>query len=398
MSYESLSKIYRKSESEHKEIYQRRFNAPNTIHFPFSIKQFNRKEAFPAFFCYTEDIFLLTEKIFNQCNKISVMLQYIPNLVVSQFELSCIVEEVKATNEIEGVRSSRRELKEIINGNSSMPRFFDIVEKYNLLFSNKELNFKTCADVRNFYDNFVLAEVVANKPNYKPDGKIFRKNPVDISSGVKTIHRGIYPEEKIIDAMEIALKILNDESTPLLVRLSVFHYYFEYIHPFYDGNGRIGRFIASYYLAKNFNNFAALRLSFVINRRKKKYYELFKTTTEKINCGDLTPFVHGFISIIAETFDDLEQLLNRKMLQFSTYQEKLKQIAPSEKLSHEIYFILFQTSLFFGQGATLETLMKLTGKSRNTIKSRLNPAISKGDIISVEGKKNTYKLNFKIFL
>lgn len=398
MSYENLSKIYYKKESNHKEIYQRRFNAPTTKLFPFSIKQFNRKKEFPAFFCYTEEIFLLIEKIYQHFNKFSVMLNYVPELIMEQLKLSCVVEEVKATNEIEGVRSSRRELKEIIEGTAKELRFSGIIKKYELLFTNQILNFKTCEDIRNFYEDFIYAEVVENNPNYKLDGEIFRKNSVDISTGKKTLHRGVYPEEKIIDAMKVALQILNDESTPFLVRLAVFHYYFEYIHPFYDGNGRTGRFITAYYFARNFNNLAALRLSLVIKRKKKKYYEMFKTTTEEINCGDLTPFVQGFISIIAETFEDLENLLNRKMLQISNYQEKLKKIAPSDELSQEIYLILFQTSVFFGQGATMEVLTKLTKKSINTIKSRLNPAISKGYIIQLKGERKFYKLNFKIFL
>ena len=397
MSYENLSKIYYKTQSSHEAIYQSRFNAPTTKQFPFSIKQFNRQKEFPAFFCYSEEIFLLIEKIY-KFNKISVMLNYVPELVMRQLESACVLDEVKATNDIEGVRSSRQELKEIIEGNSKEARFAGIIKKYELLFANQEISFKTCEDVRNFYEDFVYAEVIESNQNYKLDGKLFRKNSVDISTGVKVLHRGVYPEEKIIAAMTTALKILNDETTPFLIRLAVFHYYFEYIHPFYDGNGRTGRFITAYYFSKKFNNLAALRLSLVINRNKKKYYDLFKTTAEKINCGDLTPFVQGFTAIISETFNDLENLLNRKMLQISTYQEKLKQLAPAEELSQEIYFILFQTSLFFGQGATMETLTKLTKKSTNTIKNRLTPALLKGDIIQIKGKKTFYKLNFKIFL
>lgn len=47
--------------------------------------------------------------------------------------------------------------------------------------------------------------------------------------------------------MDAALKILHSQDFPLFVRLGLFHYFFAYIHPFYDGNGRMDRFIISYF-------------------------------------------------------------------------------------------------------------------------------------------------------
>ena len=71
-----------------------------------------------------------------------------------------------------------------------------------------------------------------------------------------------------IEAMDQALSILQAAEIPLLVRLAAFHYFFEYIYPFYDGNGRTGRFIVSYYLSREFSPYIALQLSVEINKRK----------------------------------------------------------------------------------------------------------------------------------
>ena len=57
----------------------------------------------------------------------------------------------------------------------------------------------------------------------------------------------------MIETMDAALKTLHSQDFPLLVRLGLFHYFFSYIHPFYDGNGRTDRFITSYFLKKNFH-------------------------------------------------------------------------------------------------------------------------------------------------
>lgn len=390
MEYESLEKIYYKNSSQHKEKYQARFNAPTTKHFDFEIKQVGRQKIFPAFLCYGEEIILLVEKIYKKQEKFLRLIPKVPDLLLKQFELLSVVDEVKATSDIEGVHSTRRELAEIISGNKHSEQFSSIIKKYSSLTGNEKIYFQTCEDLRNFYDEFAHNEVVLDDEKNKLDGKIFRKNSVDVTSGTgKVLHRGVYPEEKIIELMTKALNILNDEKIPALIRIAVFHYFFEYIHPFYDGNGRTARFIASYFLTEHLNYLAALRLSFVIKRNRKKYYELFKKTDSEFNCGDLTPFVIGFLEMVTETFDDVEINLNREIINLEKFREKL----PSEdKLNFEIYDLLLQSSLFLGTGISMQDLMKLTGKSRNTIKSRLKNI---SDTIIKTGKQKIfYKLNF----
>ena len=397
MKYESLNKIYYKNPEQHSEIYKARFNSPTTRHFDFSIKQFGRRKNYPAFLCYTEELVLFMEKIYNKQAKFPRLTEQVPQLLMRQFELMSVVDEVKSTSDIEGVHSTRQELKEIVEGEKNSPHFSSIIKKYITLTSNEILSFKNCDDVRKFYDEFAHQEITLNEPNKKLDGKIFRKGSVDIQTGTgKILHRGVYSEEKIIELMTKALKILNDEKIPALIRIAAFHYFFEYIHPFYDGNGRTARFIASYYLAEHLNYLTALRLSVIIKRQRKKYYDLFEETDSEFNCGDLTPFVYGFISIVANTFDDIENNLNRKTKQLIKYREKILDLVRGDELTLKIYDILLQSTLFFGQGVSMEEIIKLTNKSRNTIKSRIE-TIPKGHIIRTGSKKYFYKLNMKIF-
>ena len=383
-----MSKIYYKNPEQHSEIYKARFNSPTTKHFDFSIKQFGRRKSYPAFLCYTEELVLLIEKIYNQ---------QVPPLLLHQFELMSVVDEVKSTSDIEGVHSTKQELKEIVEGEKKSPYFSSIIKKYTTLTSNEILSFKNCDDIRKFYDEFAHQEIISDEPTKKLDGEIFRKESVEIQTGTgKILHRGVYPEEKIIDSMTKALEILNDEKIPALIRIAAFHYFFEYLHPFYDGNGRTARFIASYFLAEHLNYLTALRLSVIIKRQRKKYYDLFKETDSEFNCGDLTPFVCGFISMVAATFDDIENILNRKMEQLLRFQKKLSELALSDKVTREIYKILFQAGLFFAKGVSMEELMTATGKSRNTIKSRIENAPN-GHIIITGTKKHFYRLNMMIF-
>lgn len=396
--YERLGKIFYKDSLAYGQIYHERFNAPTTKHFDFRIKQFEHKKIFSAFLCYHEDLILLIEQIYKSYENFTIAINDVPPIVLEQFSLWCVVDEIKSSNKIEGVYSTRRELSEILQGNSNAPRFSSIVAKYYALSRGEKFQFQTCRDLRNFYDSFIQSEVVKTDSNYKLDGQIFRNDSVDISTGTgKIIHRGVYPEEKIISAMEVALKVLNDETTPLLIRVAVFHYFFGYIHPFYDGNGRTARFIASYFLAEHFHYLPSLRLSVAIKRNQKKYYSLFTDTTAELNCGDLTPFVFGFLEIVAETFKEVGIILKRKLVQLEKYREMLKPLIPQDELSKKIYEILLQSGSFFGQGVSMEELIRLTNKSRNTIKDRLKSA-PRNHIIVTGGKKKFYKLNFSIFL
>ena len=399
MEYESLSKIYYKRPAEHNKTYVERFNSPLTRHFDFQIQEYNHRNKHPAFFCYTEEFAVLMEKIYKKHEDLLQALQAVPPLVLEQFILSSVVNEVRATSDIEGIHSTRKEIKEVVSGTVQSARFSSIVAKYkSILTDSTSMQFKTCEDIRAFYDEFIHKEVTANDPTHKLDGDLFRRDSVDITSASgKILHRGIQPEKRIIELLNITLGILHDSDIPLLARVAIFHYFFEYIHPFYDGNGRTTRFIVSYFLASRFHRLVALRLSVLIKKNKKKYYELFKETDSEWNCGDLTPFVLGFTEIVSATFDDILLSLNNKIMQLTKYRQKLYALTEGDELTKAIYEALLQSSVFFGSGISMEGLMRATGKSRNTVKSRLDnmPA---GHVLESGGggSKKIYRLNLSI--
>lgn len=399
MKYESLSKIFYKRPTEHRKIYSERFNSPLTRHFDFQIQEYNHQNKYPAFFCYTEEFVGLMEEIYKKHEDLLQALRAVPPLVLEQFILSSVVDEVRATSDIEGIHSTRKEIKEVVSGTVQSARFSSIVAKYKSILTNSmSISFRTCEDVRAFYDEFVHREVRTNNPAHELDGNLFRRDSVDITSASgKILHRGAYPEERIIELLNITLGILHDPNMSLLARVAIFHYLFEYVHPFYDGNGRTARFIVSYFLAGRFHKLVALRLSVLIKRNRKKYYELFREIDSEWNCGDLTPFVLGFTEIILATFDDISLSLNNKIMQLTNYRQKLYARIKGDDLTLEIYEALLQSSVFFGGGISMEGLMRATGKSRNTIKSRLDnmPAGHVLEFVGVGNKKN-YKLNLAI--
>lgn len=401
MKYISLKKIYYTDINNYKIEHKKRFEAITTKHFSIEIKQYNREKAYPAFLCYTEEIMLLVEKFYKNYFNLFKIKQQAPPILLRQFVLSSLIDEIKSTNDIEGVHSTKKQIKDILESQPISKDFLhlkSVVDKYSKIINNEDIYFNSCQDIRKFYDTFALDEVLTEHPDWKPDGKIFRKDPVKITSATdKVLHQGVYPEEKLIDNMSIALNILNDKEIPFLIRVIIFHYFFGYLHPFYDGNGRTARFIFSYYLAKEFDEIIALRLSVIIKRYKKKYYDIFQDTDNEYNKGDLTIFVQTFLEMLNKGLKEAIDILQKKLSQLETYSDKLNKIIISDNITKNIYFILLQASLFFGEGATISEIMKTTKKSRGTIQNRLDNIPKTHLIINNKIKPYRYKLNMMLF-
>lgn len=392
MAYESLLKAHYKNKDVEK-IYLERYTNPFAKHLPMEIKQYNQTKSYPAFYCYTEDIVLLTEQIYEKNALLSQIISSIPGIALRQYGLSCILDEVQSTNDIEGVYSTKKQLREIINGTSSSKRFDSVVQKYIRILQNQSIFFNTNEDIRTFYDEFAHNEVIEDNPTNKLDGNLFRKEPVDVANASgKTIHQGVFPEEKLCQYMSESLSILNDTSIPFLVRVSLFHYLFAYIHPFYDGNGRTDRFITSYYLSQKFHFSVALRLSITIKKHRKQYYKLFQDTENAFNYADLTSFIIGFLSIISHTIDDITTTMTRKKEQLTKYTDRIEDMNITDETLRQIYHILLQASLFYGEGLTLTNIMSITGKSRATVQKRLD-SIPDDFLIKMHRKSYFYKLN-----
>lgn len=400
MKFISLTKyFYQHTQEEYETEYIRRLEAPFTVHFNIPIHQYNRKNAYPAFLCYTGEILRLVEKFYKTYEQFLYTVNTVPPVVLYQFTRLSIVEEVKSTNDIEGVRSTKKEIREIIEKKGThYHRLQSVVHQYLELLGEEEIKFDTCHDIRNFYDDFTHQEIIRENPQNRLDGSLFRKEPVQIEAATgKTIHQGLYPESRIIEALDQALRILHSEEYPLLIRLALFHYFFVYIHPFYDGNGRTDRFITSYFLSRQFHRLLAVRLSIYIKRNQSRYYHMLEEADSERNRGDMTPFVMGFLEILIGSTEDTIGVLSRKNEQMRKYESRIDAFQLQDKLLKEIYITLLQAALFYGEGISMADLMKVTGKNRGTIQKRIDEIPGNHLIVTKAGKTNYYKLNLMLF-
>ena len=374
MAYESLYKLYYKDTAAWERTYQERFFSPAACLLPFSLVQYNHSHSWPAFFCYEGELSLLQEKILFDVGKCIEIIQQVPKAAISQFLHTCLVDEIKSTNDIEGVRSTRKEIITAFYASESEKkalRLGSIVNKYIKIIEKEKISLETSQDIRNLFDDFLSDEIRRDDLQNLPDGEIFRKGSVDIVSGTqKVLHRGVYPESEILRQMDQALVILHDNKIPYLIRIALFHYLFGYIHPFNDGNGRMDRFITSYLLAQRFHPVIALQVSILIKKYRKNYYELFSHTDAEINRGDLTPFVIGTLQLIDQAISITSEALENKKAQYEhllmIVQEK-PQLQLKNKTAFALCTILLQAAVFSDIGVSVKEIQKNLQVTENTV-------------------------------
>ena len=99
---------------------------------------------------------------------------------------------------------------------------------------------------------------------------------------------------------------------------------------------------------------------------------MLKDTDAEINCGDITPFIYGFLTFIADTISDTCRKLKRKIIQLGRIKQLLFSVLPHDEDTQNIGWFLLQACAFYGRGVSMKELMTFTGKSRNTIKKKFD--------------------------
>ncbi len=390
--YVLLKSLYYSHKEEYEALYESRFNSKDCVHLNFSIANN------PAFFLETPELLKKVVEITRLDKEISQLSYTLPGIALKQYINKCLIDEIVITNNIEGVHSTRKEIGEILNNlkAKSNRRFFGLVNKYDALKTGNHLSIKDSHDIRELYDEMFLSEIIVEDPKDAPDGEIFRKNHVDVvDSAQKVIHHGLYPESKIISSMDDAVNILNDEAIEPLFRISIFHYLFGYIHPFYNGNGRLNRFISSYYLSNTLESIMGYRLSYTIKENISKYYKSFKIVNEEINKGDLTPFIFIYLDFIKESAVNLRDGLTDKAQRLEIFNDQLSSLPYGDDEKYVVlYFYLLQASLFSEIGISTSELLQYLNISRPTLQKRLIN-IDKYNLLITEKRDSNkfYQLN-----
>lgn len=153
-------------------------------------------------------------------------------------------------------------------------------------------------------DSLLFAHSVMMRDLVSESG-VFRSKAVGVvDSQGNILHFGTLPRY-VPDLTEDLLIWVNNSELPMLIKSCVFHYEFEVIHPFADGNGRIGRLWHTLLLSKWNPLFAWIPVESIIHDRQDEYYQAINESNDK---GDSTVFIEFMLSAIKdallETIDD----------------------------------------------------------------------------------------------
>ena len=393
MSYDDLKKLSYGSKRTYMAEYEKRFQSADAVHLDFMIGE-NQ-----AFFLPCSEVTELVFEILKIDKQVLIISKRLPEMALIQYSYKCMIDEIVLTNKIEGVHSSRREISDVLDElhrqsmrKNKAKRFRGIVTHYSKLLSKEQIPTETCQDIRKLYDELVLPEVQAENRAHVPDGKLFRKDPVDIyNTAGKSIHTGVCPEEKIIEDLGKALAFLHDDSVHELYRTCLFHYLFEYIHPFYDGNGRLGRFLVSYSLSQQLEALLAYRISETIEENKTAYCEAFKVCNHKRNLGDLTPFLIMMLTMISKSIKELEKSLKNREASLNQYTMAIEQLPySSDRRMCSLYYVLIQAALFDENGASIPDLEEILQCSYGTMNKYIKRIGTEGLLVEKKAGKNKY--------
>lgn len=390
MKYILLSKLFYKDKNEYNKMYESRFNSESTIHIPIYI---NGNE---AFIVYSDEITNLIADIYRADKVLNTIVYNLPGIAIQQFTKKSLIDEIKLTNDLEGVYSTRKEISELLkpaNFNKVKKRLYGLVQKYCMLLNDEQISIKSCKDIKNLYTDLVLKEVIAEEPKNAPDGIYFRKDSVSVQGAdLKIIHNGVNPEDKIISYMDEGLNLLTNPDINTLISTSAFHYFIGYIHPYYNGNGRLSRFISSYFLSKELQPLVGYSLSYTIKKQLKLYYKAFKIVNDSKNKGDVTPFIIIFLDLIKQSFERLILTLSDKREQLSYYSTCVDNLNYDTNISSTI-FVLVQNTLFGEEGLSIENLSEIMEVSIPTIRNYIKNIEPDLLIITKSGNKKLYDIN-----
>lgn len=246
----------------------------------------------------TSEIIILTASISEKIGEINAIHLNKPPTTLRK---SNRIKTIQSTLEIEGNTLTIEQITAILENKSVIGPKKDILEVQNAIeVYNQFSTFNP-----NSLSSFCKAHGLLMKGLIDSPGKL-RTTSVGIVKGSKLAH--IAPSYEMVKPLiNYLFHYLKNDKELLLIKSCVFHYELEFIHPFLDGNGRLGRLWQTLILKDKYPVFEHLPIESLIKERQSEYYHILSKSDKS---GESTFFIEFMLEIIDHSLEDLLKTQN----------------------------------------------------------------------------------------
>lgn len=214
------------------------------------------------------------------------------------------IKTIHSSLSIEGNTLTEEQITAIVENKRVVGPEKDILEVLNALEVYKNIHKLKPYNEKDFLKahKLLLRKLIENPGKYRNQG-------VGIVKGSKVEHIAP-PFENVAYLMKNLFEYLNDKSELTLIKSCVFHYEMEFIHPFMDGNGRMGRLWQTLILMQDYPIFEFLPFETLISKNQEEYYQaLYQSDKE----GKSTKFIEYMLKIIENSLLELLENSTKKL-------------------------------------------------------------------------------------
>ncbi|MVN21741.1 Fic family protein [Mucilaginibacter arboris] len=360
-------------------------------------------QGWPNFTYNLKEIQHLVVRFAHETGEVNGIVQALPDNLQQETLLQLMLAEAVKTSEIEGEFVSREDVISSIRNNLGLNE---------TLVPVKDLQAAGVAqlmvEVRKSFQEPLSTAMLKQWHKFLMTGSShikageWRKGTatMQVVSGAyssETVHFEAPPSSKVPSQMEKFLTWFNlaaseteGDVAQALLKSAVAHLYFESIHPFKDGNGRIGRAIAEKALSQSLKRPVMLSLSKTIEKNKKAYYEELK----KAQCTlEITDWIKYFATVTLEAQVDAKLMVQfslKKARYFEQYKNQL-----NDRQLKAVNKMLDKGAEGFEGGMTAKKYMAITGASKATATRDLQYLYEIGAlVVEGAGRSVRYGLGF----
>ncbi len=206
------------------------------------------------------------------------------------------IKTIQASLEIEGNTLTIEQITDLLDNKKVLAPEKDIIEVKNAINVYKNLNKFKVYDMKSLCSahKILMNNLVDNAGN-------IRNTAVGILKGNQLAHLAP-PGDMVYPLLKNLFDYLKNDNDIILIKSCVFHYEFEFIHPFIDGNGRMGRLWQTVILKEYSPVFEFLPIETLIKEKQQNYYNVLGKSN---SLGESTLFIEFMLEIINFALEDL---------------------------------------------------------------------------------------------